>query len=177
MAQFVCEIDGETFEQKSAYERHLASAHPPRAPSAADVEKALAGIDYPKSRDELVAYAASRLPSDSPVLELIRALADRVYHDAAEVAIAIGELKGKPPMTPSRRGGQTAATRAVSAASVAKILAGIDLPANKAKILRHARENRQRVEPADEVIEVLKQLPDRSYHTMAELESEVGKLL
>jgi hypothetical protein len=177
MAQFVCAIDGETFEQKSAYEWHLASAHPPRAPSAADVEKALAGIDYPKSRDELVAYAASRLPADSPVLKLIHALPDRVYHDAAEVAVAIGELKGKPPMTPSRRGGQTAATRAVSAASVAKILAGIDLPANKAKILRHARENRQRVESADEVIEVLEQLPDRTYHTMAEIESEVGKVL
>ena len=95
MAQFVCPYDGEVFEQKSRYERHLASAHPPSAPSAADVEKALAGIDYPKSRDELVAYAGARLQADSPVLELIRSLPDRVYHDAADVARGLGEIKSK----------------------------------------------------------------------------------
>jgi hypothetical protein len=27
------------------------TAHPPQAPSAADVEKVLAGIDYPKTKD------------------------------------------------------------------------------------------------------------------------------
>lgn len=177
MAQFVCPYDNETFDQKSAYERHLASAHPPRAPSAADVEKALAGVDYPKSRDELVAYAAARLPADSPVLELIRSLPDRVYHDAADVAIALGELKGKPAATPSREGGKAAATRAVSAASVARILAGIDLPASKAEIVRHAKANRDRVVPADEIIRLLEQLPNRTYRTMAEIEREVGKLL
>jgi len=91
--QFVCPYDGEVFDQKSRYERHLASAHPQQAPSAADVEKALAGIDYPKTRNELVAYGAARLPPDSPVLDLIRSLPDRVYRDAADVAIGLGEIK------------------------------------------------------------------------------------
>jgi hypothetical protein len=177
MDQFVCPFDGESFDQKSRYERHLASAHPPRAPSAADVEKALAGIDYPKSRDELVRYAAGKLPAGSAVLDLIRSLPNRDYYDAADVAAALGQLKGAPATAPSRRGGTAAASRVVSAASVARMLAGIDLPATKQEIVRQARKNRDRVEPAEEIIGVLGRLPDRTYHTMAEIESDVGKQL
>ena len=97
MAQFVCPYDGEVFEQKSRYERHLASAHPQHAPTAADVQKALAGVDYPKSRDDLVAYAAAKLPADSPVLDIIRSLPDRTYHDAADVSVGFGEITRRPP--------------------------------------------------------------------------------
>jgi hypothetical protein len=177
MAQFVCPYDGEVFEQKSRYERHLASAHPPSAPSAADVEKALAGIDYPRPRDELVAYAAARLQADSPVLDLIRSLPDRVYRDAADVARGLGEIKDKRATAPSHRGGAAAASRAVSAASLARLLAGIDLPADSGAILRHARANRDRVAAADQIIKVLEQLPKRTYRTMADIEKQVGKLL
>ncbi len=96
-APFVCPYDGEVFEQKSRYERHLASAHPDHAPTAADVQKALAGVDYPKSRDDLVAYAAATLPAGSPVLDLIRSLPDRTYHDAAEVSAGLGDITRRPP--------------------------------------------------------------------------------
>ena len=41
-------------------ERHMATSHPERAPSAADVEKALGGIDYPKVKEELVSHASQR---------------------------------------------------------------------------------------------------------------------
>lgn len=40
MAEYTCEYDRETFDEKSRHERHMASAHPPRAASAADVENA-----------------------------------------------------------------------------------------------------------------------------------------
>jgi hypothetical protein len=53
-AQFTCNICGDGFEQKSRLERHMATAHPPQAPSAADIEEALAGIHYPKTKEELV---------------------------------------------------------------------------------------------------------------------------
>ena len=64
-----------------------------RAVSAADVEKALAGIDFPKSRDELVDYAASRIPSESEVLQEIRKLPERTYRTASDVAQGFGELR------------------------------------------------------------------------------------
>jgi hypothetical protein len=65
----------------------------PMAVSAADVEKALAGIDFPKARDELVQYASSRLPPDSPVLDAIGKLPDGVYRTATDVAQGFGEEK------------------------------------------------------------------------------------
>jgi len=67
----------------------------PMAPavSAADVEKALAGIDFPKSRDEIVGYAGERLPPDSPVLDAIRNLPEGTYRTASDVAQGFGEEK------------------------------------------------------------------------------------
>jgi hypothetical protein len=54
--QFKCEIwVGDGFERKSRLERHMATSHTKRAPSAADMEKALSGIKYPKTKNELVA--------------------------------------------------------------------------------------------------------------------------
>jgi hypothetical protein len=42
-SQFICSICGDGYDQKSRLDRHMATSHPPSAPSAADVEKALAG--------------------------------------------------------------------------------------------------------------------------------------
>ena len=50
MAQFICSVCGDGFEQKSRLRRHMDTAHPPQAPSAAVVEKVLADIDYPKNK-------------------------------------------------------------------------------------------------------------------------------
>jgi len=60
MAQFTCSVCGDGFEQKSRLRRHMDTAHPPQAPSAADVEKGLAGIDYPKTKDDLVQYSSQK---------------------------------------------------------------------------------------------------------------------
>lgn len=64
-----------------------------RAVSAADVEKALSGIDFPKAKEEVVQYAASRLPEDSPVLDAIRKLPDGTYRTASDIAQGFGEEK------------------------------------------------------------------------------------
>jgi hypothetical protein len=95
MAQFKCEICGDGFEQKSRFERHLATAHPDRAPSAADLEKALSGVQYPKTKEELLTAYASQQVSDDELRKLVESLPSRTYRDAAEVAIALGEVKEK----------------------------------------------------------------------------------
>ena len=51
--QFTCQICGQEYEQKSRLERHVLTAHPEPAPSAANVEKVLSGIKLPKSKDEI----------------------------------------------------------------------------------------------------------------------------
>jgi hypothetical protein len=76
-----------------ASERQAENEPMARAVSAADVEKALAGIDFPKGKDEVVQYAASRLPPDSPVLDVIRKLPDGTYRTASDIAQGFGEEK------------------------------------------------------------------------------------
>ncbi|MGN6630851.1 MAG: DUF2795 domain-containing protein, partial [Nitrososphaeraceae archaeon] len=74
--------------------RHMDTAHPPQAPSAADVEKVLAGIAYPKAKDDLVQYSSQKASTISKDLfDLIKSLPLRTYRDSAEVAVALGELK------------------------------------------------------------------------------------
>src|SRR3954470_21815699 len=138
-SQFSCNICGDSFEQKSRLERHMATAHPPQAPSAADIEKALSGIHYPKTKKELVEYASQKA-SNEELLKIIKSLPDRIYRDSAEVAIALGELKSgrkvrsakkvEASEQPSKRGGRTAAVKSssISAATIAKLLSGIDFP-------------------------------------------------
>src|SRR5919198_663540 len=131
--QFECSICGQGFEQKSRLERHMASSHPPQAPSAADVENILSGIEYPKTKEDLVQYASQKESVVGQALfDLIKSLPSRVYRDSADVAVALGELKSGKRMRsaeevkatdqPSKKGGRTAATYSVSAAAVAKAL-------------------------------------------------------
>lgn len=70
VSQFNCQICGEGFEQKSVYERHMITSHPQTAPSAADIEKALAGIQFPKTKEELVLYVSESV-SDEELKKLV----------------------------------------------------------------------------------------------------------
>lgn len=58
----------------------------------------------------------------------------------------------------------------VSAAEVATFLKGIDFPKSKAELIDHAEDNNA----PPEVINLLEELPDRDYSSMAEVEHEVG---
>ena len=92
--QFECSICGQGFEQKSRLERHMASSHPPQAPSAADVENVLSGIHYPKSKEDLVQYASQKASTiGQDLFNLIKSLPSRTFRDSADVAVALGELK------------------------------------------------------------------------------------
>jgi hypothetical protein len=189
-SQFTCIICGDGFEQKSSLERHMASSHPPSAPSAADVERVLSGIQYPKTKEDLVQYASQKASTTGQELfDLIKSLPERTYRDSAEVAIALGELKsGRKVRTakeveaseqPSKRGGRTAVkSSSISAATIAKVLSGIDFPKSKDSLKQYAKDNisKAKVEDADAVLELIDDLPSREYTNMADVEYEVGRL-
>jgi len=67
-------------------------------------------------------------------------------------------------------GGQVAATKAASAAAIAKILSGIDFPKNKEEVVAFAKKNKEKVENVQEVLGTINEIPNRKYHTMTEIE-------
>lgn len=172
MAQFTCEICGAGFDQKSRYERHMLTSHPQPAPTAADLEKALKGVDFPKNRDDLVAAV------EGEITEIIRALPDQQYRDAAEVARAFGELRSrqkKPTHQPSKKGGAEAmqghAMKAPSAARITSVFSGMDFPASGEELKQHAREN-----AAEDELQAIERFGDHTYRSMADVAREIGKV-
>jgi hypothetical protein len=188
VAQFTCEVCGDGFEQKSKFERHIATSHPERAPSAADIEKALYGIQYPKTKEQLVEHARQQQIFNKEVLRLVNSLPERTYRDSADVAIALGEVKKRQVRTaaeaaeteqPSIRGGKVAASASVSSTAVAKVLSGVDFPKGKDELKDYAQKHMTKVEVADlkEIINVIDKLPERKYTNMADVEQSVGEVL
>jgi Protein of unknown function (DUF2795) len=192
-SQFTCVVCSQGFEQKSRLERHMQTSHPPSAPSAADLEKALTGIDYPKSKQDLVQYISQKSSTvGSDLAQLVRSLPERNYRDSAEVAVALGEIKsGKGIRTaeeveseepPSKKGGRVAA-QVFSAAAIAKVLSGIDFPKSKDGIKKYARNNlnnfstKKQQQTPEAVLDVLDRIPEKQYSNMAEVEREAARVL
>lgn len=57
----------------------------------AQVQEFLEGVEYPASRDELVA-AAQAAGADQPILDLIGRLPAEAYQDPGQVSDAVGEI-------------------------------------------------------------------------------------
>lgn len=188
MAQFTCEICGDGFEQKSRFDRHMATSHPKRAPSAADVEKALSGIQYPKTKEEIINYVSAKIP-DEELMNMIKSLPAGEYRDSAEVAIALGEVKQKQGIrsagevakteAPGAKGGRVAATSSVSAAAIAKVLSGVNFPKNKGELRDHVQKHVTDVKVTDpqRILTVIDNLPDRKYQNMVDVENSLGEIL
>jgi hypothetical protein len=184
-SQFSCPFCGKGYDQKSRLQRHAQTAHPPSAPSAADVEKVLKGIRYPKTKEELLEIATQRSAGESTgLLTLIDSLPKRSYRDPAEVAIAFGELKsGKRPRaaasvakleSPSKKGGRSALkSRKISASRIARVLKGINFPKSKRNIIGHVRKQH---DSDKEIISVLHKISDKKYISIIQVEKEVGRV-
>jgi hypothetical protein len=178
MAQFVCEICCATFEQKSRYERHMQTSHPRQAISAADIEKTLKGVGFPKRRGELVDAMDDEAQE---VRSIIERLPDREYRDAAEVARAFGELRTHtkaPDNQPSKTGGERAmqapsstASSKPSAARFASLFAGMKFPASRDALMEHARAKASEGE-----MRSLEQFSDHTYHSMADITQELKRV-
>lgn len=174
MAQFVCAICGETFEQKSRYERHLQTSHPSQAVSAADIEKALKGVSFPKRRSDLLDAMGN---ADQEVRSIVESLPDREFRDAAEVARAFGELRTHrpgPQDQPSKTGGKRAleARSSPSAARVASLFAGMEFPADRDALLEHARPT-----ASEEEMQLLERFRDHRYRSMVDVTKELERVM
>ena len=190
-SQFACHICGQGFEQKSRLERHILTSHPEPAPSASDVEKALSGIKYPKSKEEIIDYITSRpqIKVKKELIDLIQNLPERTYRDSAEVAIALGEIKSGKKIrsakevekteSPGKKGGKVAATSSISAATLAKALSGIDLPQSQENISKHVNKNivNMNKDIQTDIMKIFRRLPKKEYKDMAEIEKELSKIL
>lgn len=171
MAQFTCEICGESFEQKSRIERHMQTSHPPQALTAADLEKALRDIDFPKTKDELLDVMEGAGRED--VADVVERMPQKEYRDAAEVGRAFGELRShekKSGEQPSRKGGERA-KEAFSATRLAQTFRGMDFPASGEDLKNYAREN-----AGDEIQSTIEKFRHRTYKNMADVEREFGRL-
>ena len=171
-SEFQCPHCDQTFGQRSRFESHLETSHPAQAPSAADIQAALAGISFPASREDLLSHAEGR--ADDATLEVVQALPDHRYRDAAEVTRALGEIRRhekKPEHQPSRLGGE-AALESTSAARIASLMEGISFPASQAEVRRHARK----ADASEEEMTILNEFRDRSYNDMADVTREFGRI-
>ena len=73
-------------------------------------------------------------------------------------------------------GGKIAASSSVSAASVAKMLSGIEFPKNKNQLIDYAEQNKDKINDPDSVIETLKELHDTQFENMADVEKALGDI-
>jgi hypothetical protein len=184
--QFACPFCNKGFNQRSRLQRHEETAHPPNAPSAADLERALKGISYAKTKEEIIQIVSQKTSALSPeVLKLISSLPKRSYRDSAEVAKALGEVKsGKRPRgalsiaksePPSKKGGRRALkSRKISASGIAVALKGINFPNSKRGIMQHVRNQQHSMK--EEIISILRRISDKKYQSLVQLEKEVGRI-
>ena len=73
-------------------------------------------------------------------------------------------------------GGKVAATTSTSAAGIAKMLSGIEFPKDKNELVDYAKENKSKVKRSDQIIKIIKELPDRKYHNMVDIEKALGEI-
>jgi Protein of unknown function (DUF2795) len=84
--------------------------------------------------------------------------------------------KDEAPGRGGKVGGKAAATNASSAAAIAKLLSGIEFPKSKHEIVNYAEKNKQKVTEFKEILDTLREIPDKKYHNMIEIEKAIGHM-
>ena len=57
-----------------------------------------------------------------------------------------------------------------------KITLWIDFPKDKGNVIEHAVKNKTKLEQPEQVIDTLKEMADRTYHNMVEVEKALGNI-
>jgi hypothetical protein len=73
-------------------------------------------------------------------------------------------------------GGRAAATKSTSAAAIAKMLSGIEFPKNKNELVECAKENKDKVDNAELVINTFRELPTKIYRSMIDVQKALAKI-
>ena len=122
----------------------------------------------------MVQYSSQKASTiGKDLFDLIKSLPSRTYRDSVEVAVALGELKSGKKVReaeqaeaieqPSKQGGRAAATSSVSAAAIAKLLAGIDFPKSKSSLKNYAKKNKAKINSTNpnenEILNILRTHP------------------
>lgn len=169
MPQFNCEICGEHFRQKSALESHLMVAHPVRELTAADVEKAINGVEFPQTKMGLIEAVTEN--GDQDIVPVIEAIPDRIYEDGAEVARALGEVKRNSVTLPLQHGESHDSAHFPLADKVASLFSGLPFPATAEELRDYAL-----LDGEDEEMAVLQKCRDKTYRDVAEVVEEVARV-
>ncbi len=152
--------------------------------SAADLQTYLKGMDYPAGKQDLIRHAeGQRAPSS--VHEALGQFEDKEYRSAADVSKEFGLVKGpgrmrsttaaeRPREAPRemRTMAEEESLRHVSAAGLQTYLKGMDYPAGKQDLIRHAETNN--APPA--VVNSLRRFEDRQYRSATEVSQEFGRI-
>ncbi|WP_332450778.1 DUF2795 domain-containing protein [Methanoculleus sp.] len=156
--------------------------------SAADLQTYLKGIDYPASKQDLIAHARKNNAPEDAIMTFEQ-FGEQTYRSATDVSAEFGRGgRIEHPVetaVPSGRTGavethgeSTASRRAapslkhLSAADLQTYLKGMDYPAGREDLVTHARKN----DAPEDVIAALEQFSDRSYQSAADVSTEFGKI-
>jgi Protein of unknown function (DUF2795) len=109
----------------------------------------------------------------------LNALFQGEFPDKNEIPLAQEVNKLPPHKAPGRGGkigGKIASNYSASAAALAKILSGIHFPKRKEALIEYAKQNRSNVLNPTLVIDLLKDLPNRNFGNMADVEKAMGEV-
>jgi hypothetical protein len=73
-------------------------------------------------------------------------------------------------------GGRAAATKSTSAASIAKMLSGVQFPKNKNELIERVKGNKDKVDNAESIIDTVKELPTKTYRSMTDVEEALAEI-
>jgi hypothetical protein len=143
-----------------------------------DVEEEL-GIDFNEEKETADAaelFKELKIRKEQvPLKPLLKGeFPSRGEHPAREEIRQLS--REEAPGRGGKAGGHAASTKASSASAIAKILSGADFPKDKPGLVECAEQNRGEVDEPAEIINAIRELPDRSYGSMADVEEALGEI-
>jgi hypothetical protein len=110
----------------------------------------------------------------------LKPLLEGKFPDKGEQPTATAEVRKlsreEAPGRGGKVGGKAAATKSPSAAAFAKILSGADFPKKKNDLIEYAQTHKSKVDAAEEIIQVIRELPDRTYNNMTDVEKAISEV-